>query len=416
MRRLAGSIKRANRRVLEEITQLYGVLTETFNGIQTVQAFTLEQRERRRFRRVASECLHKSMRISLYSALTKPLTETMGIAMISLALVGGAYLTLNQETHLLGIRMCERPLDVPSLLVFYGLLIGTTEPARKLSEIFNSIQSGLAAADRLFPLLDRQPTILSPPDPQPLPDRHGPVTFENVSFQYPEGDLVLRNIDLTVKQGETIAIVGPNGCGKSTLIQMIPRFFDPVEGAVRIDGIDLRDVRLRDLRHRIGLVTQQSLLFDDTVFNNIQCGRMNATEAEVVQAAKQARADRFITTRLADGYDTIVGSSGGRLSGGNGNELPWLEPFCRDPEIMILDEATSQIDVESEQLINQALEELAQGRTVFMITHRLASLSMADRIMVMNAGRIEDLGTHAELMQRVRSDQRLYSIHLQKSA
>ena len=261
VRRLAGSIKRANRRMLEEITQLYGVLTETFNGIQTVQAYTLEQRELRRFRQVARECLKKTMRISLYSSLTKPMTETMGIAMISLALVGGAYLALNQETHLLGIRMCERPLDVPSLLVFYGLLIGTTEPARKLSEIFNSIQSGFAAADRLFPLLDRQPTIVSPANPKQLPVGHRQLSFENVSFQYPQGETVLRNINLKVTQGETIAIVGPNGCGKTTLIQMLPRFFDPIEGAVKIDGIDLRDVRLRDLRHRIGLVTQQSVLF-----------------------------------------------------------------------------------------------------------------------------------------------------------
>lgn len=416
IRRLAGSIKRANRRVMEEITQLYGVLTETFNGIQTVQAYTLEQNERKKFHRVAKECLNKALRISVYSALTKPITETMGIAMISLALVAGAYLTLNQETHLFGIRICERPLDVPSLLVFYGLLIGTTEPARKLSEIFNSIQAGLAAADRLFPLLDMEPSIIAPENPQDLPEPHQELTFENVSFHYETGTPVLEDIDLSVRFGETIAIVGPNGCGKSTLAQMIPRFFDPVEGAVRFDDVDLRNVSLKDLRQRIAFVTQQSILFDDSVFNNIRSGRLEASELEVVEAAKRARAHRFITEQLAHGYETNVGSGGGRLSGGQRQRVALARAILRDPEILILDEATSQIDIESEQLIHQALEEFARGRTVFMITHRLASLDLADRILVMEAGRVADFGTHEELLGRCGLYQRLYSIHFQKSA
>ncbi len=391
------------------------MLTETFNGIQTVQAYTLEANEERKFRKVANECFQKGMRIAFFSSLTKPMTETMGIGMISLALSAGAYLVLNQETHLLGIRMSERPLDVPSLLIFYGLLIGTIEPARKLSEIFNSIQAGVAAADRLYPLLDQQPAIRNPAVPQTLPTCHRRLVFENVDFHYVPGTPVLRQIDLTVNFGETIAIVGPNGCGKSTLVQMIPRFFDPVAGSVRLDDVDLRKTRLYELRHRIGLVTQQSVLFDDTVFHNIHCGRLDASQEEVWQAAKQARTHRFIEEKLSHGYQTIVGAGGSRLSGGQRQRIALARAILRDPEILILDEATSQIDLESEQLIHQALEDFARGRTVFMITHRMSTLALADRILVMYGGRIEDLGTHQELLHRCALYQRLYSLQFQQS-
>ena len=416
IQRLAGSIKRANRRVLEEVTQLYSVLTETFNGIQTVQAYTLEQQERKKFQRVSKQCLQKSMRIAFYNALTKPLTEVMGIIMISLALMAGAYLTLNHETHLLGIRLSSRPLDVPSLLVFYGLLIGTIEPARKLSEIFSSIQGGLAAADRLYPLLDQKSSIVSPANAIACPSPHRQITFENVGFSYVQGTPVLADVDLTIQFGETIAVVGPNGCGKTTLMQLLPRFFDPVQGAIKIDGVDLRQMRLRELRKRIGLVTQQALLFDDTVFNNIQCGNLNASEAEVIRAAQKARAHRFITEKLPEGYQTNVGEGGSRLSGGQRQRIALARAILRDPEVLILDEATSQIDLESEQLIHQALQEFSRGRTVFMITHQMAILSLASRVLVMNHGHVEDFGTHQQLINRCALYQRLYSLQFQQTA
>jgi ATP-binding cassette subfamily B protein/subfamily B ATP-binding cassette protein MsbA len=416
IRKLAGSMKRANRRVLEEINQLYGVLSETFNGIQTVQAYTLEQSERNKFYRVSKEWLRKAMRIAFYGALTKPATEVMGIGVISLALLAGAYLTLNQQTHLFGLRMCDRPLDTPSLLIFYGMLIGLTEPARKLSEVFNSIQGGMAAAERLFPLLDQHPRIVSPERPTELPERHKNVSFHAVHFSYVPGVPVLSDISLNIEFGETIAIVGPNGCGKSTLIQMLPRFFDPIDGVIRIDGIDLREVRLRDLRRRIGMVTQRAHLFDDTVYNNIASGKANATKEEVVRAAQQARAHRFIIDKLSDGYDTAVGPGGSRLSGGQRQRVALARAIIRDPEILILDEATSQIDLESEQLIQQALGEFARQRTVVLVTHRLATLDLADRILVMNAGKIEDGGTHDELIHRCPLYQRLYALQFQKSA
>jgi ATP-binding cassette, subfamily B, bacterial MsbA len=416
IRWLAQAIKRANRRALEEISQLYGVLTEAFNGLQTVQAYTLEQSERIKFHRVAKECLRKGMKISLYSALAKPVTEILGIGMICLALLAGAYLTLNEQTHILGMRMSDRPLDIASLLVFYGLLIGATEPARKLSDVFGMVQAGSAAADRVLPWLEQVPTIQDPGRPRSLPRAPSHLRFQAVRFAYDPGRPALIDIDFELAAGETLAIVGPNGCGKSTLCHLVPRFIDPASGAILLGGVDIRELRLRDLRRRIGFVTQRAVLFDDTVEANIRCGRHDATLEDVVRAAKQARAHRFIEEKLVDGYQTKVGTGGEKLSGGQRQRIALARAMIRDPELLILDEATSQIDLESEQLICQALEEFCHQRSVIMITHRLSLLSLADRILVMHAGRLEDLGTHAELMQRCDVYQRLHQLQFQRCA
>lgn len=416
IRKLASSIKRANRRSLEEMSTLFGVLTEAFQGIETVQAFTLERNQRQRFYGVAKNCLQKSMRIALYNAMTKPITEVLGICVIALALISGAYLTLNNAVYIGPFRMLDRPLDMTSMMAFFGFLIGATEPARKLSEVFNAVQAGTAAADRLVPLIDRKPSIADPPTPVPMPIGLQSLSFEDVSFAYNETNPVLTSIDLQVEGGETIAIVGPNGCGKTTLINMIPRFHDPIGGAVKINGVDVRDVRTRELRQRIGMVTQRSLLFDDTVYNNIRHGRLNASQADIVRAAKAARADRFIMEKLEKGYDTVIGSAGGNLSGGQRQRLALARAIVRDPEILILDEATSQIDLESEQLIHQALEQFAKDRTVIMITHRLSTLELADRIVVMDQGRISDVGSHEELISRCSLYQRLHELQLKRSA
>jgi len=415
VRKLAGSIKRANRRAMEELKQLNQVLFEALSGIQSVQAYTMEQFERSRFRRVARECIRKALRIVFYNSLTKPATEVSGIAVVCLSLVAGAYLVLNQETHLLGMKMCDRPLSIASLLVFYGLLIGTSDPARKLSDIYTSIQAGLAAAERVFPILDRQSVIADPTNPKPLPQPHRELVFDHVSFHYESEKPVLRDTDLRIPFGETIAIVGPNGCGKTTLVNLIPRFYDPVEGAVRLGDLDLRDVKLRELRRRIGLVCQQTLLFDDTVRNNIRYGSPHATDEEVAKAAKRARAHRFITEDLEQDYNTCVGQGGNRLSGGQRQRIALARAILRDPEILILDEATSQIDLESEQLIHQALERFIRGRTAVIITHRLSTLDLADRIVVMDGGRINDVGKHEELIQRCELYRGLYEIHFKQS-
>ncbi len=416
IRSLAGSIKRANRRAMEENAQLLGVLSEAFNGMQTVKAFTMENFERVRFLKVSKECLKKAMKIMFYGSFAKPATEILGMAVVFTALLAGAYLVLNQETHVLGIRLCDRPLSIPALLCFYGLLIGTSDPARRLSELFSSIQGGVAAADRVFPMLDRPPAVQDPANPRPTPRPHRRLTFSNVDFQYKPDQPILLDLNFSVSYGETLCIVGPNGCGKTTLVNLVPRFHDPSAGSVALDDVDLRQLRLRDLRRSVGVVTQRTILFDDTVFNNIRYGSMRASREQVVTAARKAHAHRFIEEKLENGYDTVVGPGGNRLSGGQRQRIALARAILRDPDILILDEATSQIDIESEQQIHEALKEFVRDRTAIIITHRLSTLDLADRILVLDKGRVADIGTHVELLGRCALYQRLHEIQLRQTA
>ncbi len=414
--RLAKTLKRANRRAMEEMSVLYNILVESFSGIKVVKAFTMERHERRRLHLASKNYFRRSMRIAVFDGLINPVTELMGICTISLAILLGAYLALNQQTHLLGIRMSDRPLTLGALLVFYGFLAGVSDPARKLTEVFNRLQRASAASDRVYQLLDREPAVWDPPRAVRLPRLGRDLVFDGVHFGYQPGQPILEDINLRISCGETIAIVGPNGCGKSTLANLIPRFFDPTAGEVRLDGIDLRTVRLRQLRQQIGVVTQETVLFDDTVFANIRYGAPHATREQVIEAARKAHAHKFIENRLELGYDTRVGAQGGRLSGGQRQRIALARAILRDPSILILDEATSQIDLESEQLIHRVLEDFTRDRTTVIITHRLATLALADRVVVMEAGRIVDVGPHEQLMSHCELYRRLYQIDFRKSA
>lgn len=413
---LARAIKRANRRALEETALLFNRLSEAFTAIQAVKAFTMERFEQGRFRKTAGQLYHKMMRITLYNSLVRLNNELLGVGVICLAIMAGGYLVLHDETHLLGLQMTDRPIKLGALMLFYGLLVGASDPARKLTEVFSALQGGAAAADRIFPLLDRRPAIVDCQQPKPLPKGgRCDLVFENIGFHYSDGAPVLQQIDLHVRFGETLALVGANGCGKSTLVNLIPRFYDPVSGVVRLGDVDLRDLKVQELRSRIGVVTQQTLLFDDTIANNIRYGSPDASDEQVVAAAKRAHAHAFIEEK-EHGYETHVGERGRLLSGGQQQRLALARAILRDPAILILDEATSQIDPASEQLIHDALEQFTSDRTTIMITHRLSTLDLANRILVMDEGRIVDLGTHDELIARSKIYRRLYRAEFRESA
>ncbi len=350
---LTKALKRANRRAQEEFSAVFDLLEETFSSIKVIKAFTRESRERGRFHQTSKQYYRRSMKIAMYNSLVSPTTEIMGIGMIVAAMLAGGYLVLTGQTHLFGLRISSSPLTHGMMGLFFGSLAGASDPVRRMSGVLNGLQRAAAASDRVYALLDRESQVIDPPTPVPLPQRLGRIQFHDVSFAYQASEPVLHRINFQIPCGETIAVMGPNGCGKSTLMNMLARFYDPTAGAITLDGMDLRHVRLRELRSRIGLVTQETLLFDDTVTQNICYGQPTATFADIEQAARQAHAHQFITEQLADGYASRCGPGGNRLSGGQRQRIALARAILRDPEILILDEATSQIDVESEQLIHE---------------------------------------------------------------
>ncbi|HEY4235688.1 MAG TPA: ABC transporter ATP-binding protein, partial [Lacipirellulaceae bacterium] len=401
------ALKRTHRRAMQEFSFIYETLTETLGGIKLIQAFTMEPTERNKFQKSSMEYYRRQMKIATYNSLVNPVTEVLGIVMVLIASLMGGYLVLGQHTHIFGIYISEPPLTHGLMSVFFAMLAGMADPARRLSQEFNQLQQGVAAADRVYEIIDREPKIVDPIHPRPLPKLTGSLALENVDFSYQQEKQVLHGVSLAVTAGETIAIVGPNGCGKSTLLQLLLRFYDPQAGRVVYDGVDVRDVRLRDLRTRFGIVTQETLLFNDTVANNIAYGATEATRADVEAAARKAYAHTFVMEKLPDGYDSLVGPGGSRLSGGQRQRIALARAILRNPEVLILDEATSQIDVESEQLIHAVLRDFSRDRTTLLVTHRTSTISLADRVVVMDQGRILDVGTDAELSSRCELYRRL---------
>lgn len=340
------------------------------------------------------------MRIVRYDSLSHPLTEILGIFTISVAMLAGAYLTITKTTDLFGIPMASQEMSPGAILLFYALLAGAADPARKLSDIIAKLQRAAAACERIYAMLDREPKVCNPANPRSVPRHHKSLVLDHVTFGYTPDHPVLHDINLKIRFGETIGMVGESGCGKSTLANLLPRFADPDRGTILLDGVPLPELRLRELRSQIGMVTQEPVLFDDTVLNNIRYGSPQAPRELAVEAAKQAHAHWFIEHELADGYDTVVGPMGGQLSGGQRQRIALARAILRNPALLILDEATSQIDLNSEQIIHRVLERFKQGRTTIIITHRLGTLALADRIVVIQEGRILDVGTHDELIAR----------------
>ncbi len=416
----AGQImKRAVRRSLESMSTIYKILQETFQGIVVIKAFTTERRERRRFFLETKSLYKKSVRVATIDALSDPVLEMLALSTVSIALLAGSYLVLNETIFLdLGVmklQLASQPMAIEDLLYLYAMLAGISDPVRKLANVHSRIQRAAAAADRICALMDRAPQVADKKAAIRLPKHRAAIEFENVTFRYHDREPVLRGVNLTVHQGETIAIVGPNGCGKSTLMSLLPRFWDVEEGAIRIDGYDVRDVRLRTLRSQIGMVLQETILFEDTIANNIAYANRHATRDQIIAAAKRSYAHQFITS-LPNGYDTLIGERGLGLSGGQRQRIALARAMLRDPAILILDEATSAVDIQDEALIRKAIEEFVRHRTTFLITHSLSSLQFADRIVLMNAGRIEAVGTDGELRRNSPLYRRLHEIHFQRES
>jgi len=300
----------------------------------------------------------------------------------------GAYLVLNQQTHLFGfIKISDTPMSPTVLLLFYSMLAGAAYPARKMSEIVNVIVRGGTACENLYRTFDPPPLITAPKNPIPVPHHNESIVFENVFFAYLPNQPVVKNINLSVPHGQTLAIVGGNGCGKSTLMNLMTRFFDPHCGKVMIDGQNIREMNPKQVRKQIAWVTQDSSLFNGTLWNNVAYGKSNATDDEILKAIEIAHVDRF-ANQLAKGYQTNVGDDGTNLSAGQRQRVALARAVLADPAILILDEATSQIDGHSENQILDSLSEFIKQRTTFVITHRPSSLRLADRVIVMELGEI----------------------------
>lgn len=412
---LARLTKRANKRALEESARLLNRLYQALSYSRIVKAFSMENHERQRFRNVAKDVYKKQMKIQIYSAFARMNNEVLGVSMICLSILAGGYLVLNHETHFLGVQMSKSAMTFGEVMAFFAFLIGVADPLRKMANIYNQVQCGVVAADRVFPLIDQSAAVQSPANPTQMPKVNRDVEFKMVHFEYDLDRPVVNGVSFTLPAGKSMAIIGPNGCGKSTLINLLPRFFDPKSGSIEIGGVDIRDLALDELRSEISYVTQKAMLFDETIATNIRYGSQNASDLEIVSAARKAHAHEFIST-LEDGYDSDVGEHGGNLSGGQRQRLCLARAILKDPSILLLDEATSQIDPQSEILIHNTLAEFIVDRTTLIVTHRLSTLDLVDLIMVMDQGQVVDFGTHEELLGRCGVYQHLRNVELKEIA
>jgi ATP-binding cassette subfamily B protein len=379
--------RRLSRAAQDRVADLGAYAEETINALRTVQAFTHEPVDRRRFSAEAERSVAAALRRVRTRAIQILIVIFLGFGAIVFSLwVGGR--------DVIDGSMTGGDL---SAFVFYAILLATS--GAQMSELFGELQRAGGAADRLRELLNERPSITAPAHPVPLPARpEGRVDFENVSFRYPArpDHAALADFSLSVAPGETVALVGPSGAGKTTVLQLLLRFYDPEHGRIRLDGVDIARVEQAALRRRIGIVPQDPVIFGTSALENIRYGRPDATEAEVRTAGKAAHAD--FLERLPQGYDTFLGEKGIRLSGGQRQRIAIARAILRDPSVLLLDEATSALDAESEQAVQQALAELSRDRTTIVIAHRLATVRNADRIVVIDAGRVVATGTHDALL------------------
>ena len=390
-------LKKSGSLIQSRTADITSLLQESISGVRVVKSFAREEYEIERFQNQNDLNFKANMKSVQYSSLLTPTVEFLAAVIVAVILWFGGYQVINGA------------LTAGSLIAFLTYAVNLANPVKRISRVYGTINKAMAAAERVFNVLDTKEELKDKETAKDLPKITGTVTFDHVSFAYKKDVEVLHDLNLTAKSGQVIAFVGPSGAGKSTIANLIPRFYDVTAGSIKIDGIDIRNVKIKSLREQIGVVPQETMLFSGTVKDNIRYGRLDATDEEIVNAAKAANAHNFIMD-LADGYDTKIGERGITLSGGQRQRMAIARAILKNPLILILDEATSALDTESEEIVQEALDKLMVGRTSFVIAHRLSTIVHADKIIVLENGKVKETGTHQELMQTGGLYSHLYNI------
>lgn len=393
-----GRLRRLTRKRSQALAEVQGFLHERVQGMSVIKSFAIEDNEAKNFDKYNRHFLHRAFTHTRWNANSFAAINTVTDLGPLIVIGVGAYLAINGS------------ITVGTLAAFVGYLEQLFGPLRRLVSSFTTLTQSFASMDRVFQLMDEDYDIKNNIGAQPIPIEHGNIQMNHVYFKYNEDEsMILKDINLDIEQGQTVAFVGMSGGGKSTLINLIPRFYDTLKGEITIDGHNLKEFLTGSLRHQIGLVQQDNVLFSDTIRENILLGKPDATEEEIVDAAKKANAHEFIMT-LSDGYDTEVGERGVKLSGGQKQRISIARIFLNNPPIIILDEATSALDLESEAIIQDALNVLSRDRTTLIVAHRLSTITHADKIVVMEDGQIVETGTHQELLEKKGAYEHLFRI------